>query len=574
LAGACNLAVRRRAGAPVKAQPGGRVSVAEAYEGVDARASATLDQPGRTGLRTLRPARRTVRVVTVAAAAVGLFIAYLRMARAFPINADGASNALQAWDMFHGNPLLHGWTLSDVSFYSTELIQYGLLQLFLGLNADIVHVAAAMTYTLLVLVVAALAKGRSTGRAAAVRVGLALVLMLVPAPGIAYRVLLSSLNHTGTAVVLLVTWFVLDRMQRGDRARRLLPYVIGGLLTWGQLADPLMLFIGVVPLVLVAAWRLGRDRTPGRPLWRGLDARLIVAAAASFVFAHGLLLAVRLVGGFRVLAPPIRLSPPAELGERVGQTARMVGNLFSTYYSSYLPRPVSITLSVIHFVGILLALGAAVAVVVAMLRRRSTTPDRVDAVMAVGIVVNLVAQWVSTLPTDGFAAREIVAVLPLGAALAGRVLAPRLRPVRLAAALVPVLAFQVALLVAHAPVRAVPAANQDIADWLVARDLRYGLGAYWGSNNITVTTGRRVQVVPMAGSDHFQAYCWQAKRDWYDARRHDARFVVLDLRQPVYGNEEAAIAQFGTPTEDREFGRYMVLVFDYNLLDRLGYYCA
>ena len=43
-----------------------------------------------------------------------------------PVNADGASNALQAWDMLHGNLLLHGWWLSDVSFYTTELPQYTL----------------------------------------------------------------------------------------------------------------------------------------------------------------------------------------------------------------------------------------------------------------------------------------------------------------------------------------------------------------------------------------------------------------------------------------------------------------
>jgi len=31
------------------------------------------------------------------------------------VDADGAGNVLQAWDMLHGNPLLRGWWLSDVS---------------------------------------------------------------------------------------------------------------------------------------------------------------------------------------------------------------------------------------------------------------------------------------------------------------------------------------------------------------------------------------------------------------------------------------------------------------------------
>src|SRR5690348_9196026 len=40
-------------------------------------------------------------IAPVLLAAIGMFFAYRRMAWAHPINADGASNALQAWDMWH-----------------------------------------------------------------------------------------------------------------------------------------------------------------------------------------------------------------------------------------------------------------------------------------------------------------------------------------------------------------------------------------------------------------------------------------------------------------------------------------
>src|SRR6267154_46277 len=77
-----------------------------------------------------------------------LFACYLRLSRTLPMNSDGASNALQAWDMLHGNLLLHSWHLSDVSFYTTELPQYMVLESVLGVSAAVVHVAGAMTYTL------------------------------------------------------------------------------------------------------------------------------------------------------------------------------------------------------------------------------------------------------------------------------------------------------------------------------------------------------------------------------------------------------------------------------------------
>jgi hypothetical protein len=104
-----------------------------------------------------------------AVAGIGLFFAYLRLSETVAVNSDGASQALQAWDMLHGNVLLRGWTLSDVSFYTTELPEYMLVELVRGLRPDVVHIAAALTYTLMVLFAAQLARGRATGGEAVVR---------------------------------------------------------------------------------------------------------------------------------------------------------------------------------------------------------------------------------------------------------------------------------------------------------------------------------------------------------------------------------------------------------------------
>jgi hypothetical protein len=130
--------------------------------------------PGRTQLvaHAVRPqalrawsrGQAAVRALVFAGAGVLLFLAYLSESRTLPVNSDGAGNALEAWDMLHGNLLLHGWLLTDVSFYTTELPQYMLVELARGLGSDVIHVAAAVTYTLLVLLTALLARARATGR--------------------------------------------------------------------------------------------------------------------------------------------------------------------------------------------------------------------------------------------------------------------------------------------------------------------------------------------------------------------------------------------------------------------------
>src|ERR1700753_2212065 len=123
-----------------------------------------MARPARSPWR--RPGwRRLARPGGLAVAAGGLVLAYLRLSNTYPEDSDQANLGLAAWGMLHGNLLLHGWVLSDVSFYTTELPQYALLELINGLSPGTFHAAAAMTYTLVLLLTVLLAMGRADARA-------------------------------------------------------------------------------------------------------------------------------------------------------------------------------------------------------------------------------------------------------------------------------------------------------------------------------------------------------------------------------------------------------------------------
>jgi hypothetical protein len=123
-------------------------------------------------------------------------------------------------------------------------------------------------------------------------------------------------------------------------------------------------------------------------------------------------------------------------------------------------------------------------------------------------------------------------------------------------------------LVAYSPPRAEPSEAQAAADFLRARGLTYGLGAYWASNNITVTTERRVTVAPVVGGgDRLVPFCWQSKKAMYDAGAHDARFVVFEKDRPYYGTPEQAEHMFGPAVERHDVGKYAILLYNVNLLD-------
>jgi hypothetical protein len=516
------------------------------------------------------PARRRVAAwAAVAVVIAGLFLGYLRMARSTRLNADGAGNALQAWDMLHGNLLLHGWTVSDVPFYTTELVQYALVEAVRGLHADVVPVAAAISYTLIVILVALLARGRASGLQAAARMGLAVAIVLAPAPGVGVATVLSSPNHTGTAVPLLLTWLVLDRalIDPASRPSRWLPVVVATLLAWGQGGDPLVTFVAVVPLVAVCGWRILRGREPWRQRLLGLDAQLVVAGVASTLLAHALLATVKLAGGFTVHGAVVPLSPLNELPHRIRVTATNTAVIFGAYLPAR-DTPVELAFGVLGVAAMVVVLGTVAVTVAGALRNRGDR-DRVSDILAVSIVVNLAAYLISTLPRDLLASREIIAVLPLGAALAGRVFVGRLRRVpagRLVQVVAALLLVASAAFVSRATAPAAPAEAQAAADWLAARGHRYGIGSYWTANNITLVTDGRVRVAPVTGRDTIVGHRWESRADWYDPRRHDARFLVLDLRSDTYGSIATAVRQFGEPVERHDFGDQAILVYDRNLL--------
>jgi hypothetical protein len=257
-------------------------------------------------------------------------------------------------------------------------------------------------------------------------------------------------------------------------------------------------------------------------------------------------------------------------------------------------------------------------------------------VLAVAVVANLLGYLVSTSPGTilgtGYDAREIAAVLPLGAVLAGRVFGPALvRPVfgttlagrvfgtALArpvfgtglarrvpgggAGLPPgraqvtggaestdrsktsiFISFIFFLAIAgyasafgySAAQAATPGRDSALADWLVAHGLRYGLGQS-SANVVTVDSGARVEVLPVAvRGGRVRALMYESSAAAYDPRLHDASFLVE--RVPAGWSRGSAgtlpypavRATFGRPARSYRFDGYEVLAWNVNLLTRMG----
>jgi hypothetical protein len=535
----------------------------------------TAPPPARTPAAAL--ARRAGQAGLVVLAAVALYFCYWRQSQAVGLSSDGSGNVLQAWDMLHGNLLLSHWWVSDVSFWTTELPQYMLIEAISGLGPWVVHAGAAMTYTLLVLLGAWLAKGSARGGNGWARALLAAGLMVSPQLSATQIVLLSP-DHTGTAVPLLVIWLLIDRAPE-TRPRWYVPVLVGLLFTLTMVGDSIVLLTGIAPLVLVGTGRavtgLIRRGLRHVPAWYELSLA-IAAAVGGLAGSYGPRVLAAL-GGYQQ-SPVGADTDLSQLQHGSWVTLQAFLELFGanivdpSFFGT--TSALEVVLIWAHLVGaVVVACAFGVGVV-----RIFRPGDLIVPVFAVGILANVVAYMISTHAQDLLGAREMAAVLPLGAVLAGRVLGDRLAAWTRAARywLAPVLVllgagYLAALgLGAAQPVR--PAPNEPLAAWLTAHGLTGGLATYWQANSTNVDSHGRVvlSAVVQDVRDRLVPYLWETDTANYDPAHRYANFVVADGPSALPGMELSAQLTFGKPARTYTADGYTILVWNKNLLAELN----
>jgi hypothetical protein len=501
------------------------------------------------------------------AAAVLVFFCCLRLAGTQQVMSDAASNALQAWQMLHGNPLLHGWWLTDVTFYTTELPEYMLAELVAGLHPEVVHICAALTYTLLVLLAAFVARGRARGAEGAVRALLAAGIMLAPVPGETAWALLLTPNHTGTGVLVLLLLLLLDRAPR----RWYTAAAAGVLLAWAVIGDPLVLVVGVLPVVVVCLARAGLALLRRQVLW--YEIWLACAAALAVPVADEANRLIVALGGFTTSKNPVTIVSPSVLPANVPMTVRSFLSLFGADVAGA-RGTLNEAFAVIHLAGAVLVLAALVLAGWRLVRSLgwrgpAASADLVADLLVVAIVANVAAYFVLYQIKNVNQAHEIGPAFSLGAALAGRLLGGPLLRIRLVPALAAGLACYAVMLGFAASGRQAPPANAAVAVWLKQHGLRSGIGGYWEASSVTLDSGGAITMgsVRLRGKE-LSPWHWNEDMRIFHASDHAANFLLI-----LPGEQQTpalARAQFGPPAHVYHFQGDTIMVWNKNLLRHLG----
>jgi hypothetical protein len=326
----------------------------------------------------------------------------------------------------------------------------------------------------------------------------------------------------------------------------------------------------VAPLALVSAVRAYQILVQRREGWRNgwFDVSLLVAAGAAVEISRIVIREISAHGGYTVLQVPAGVAPVTEMSAHLWLLVQSICGIYGADLFGMTSIGLDGAIALLHLIGLALAAWALWLVI----RRFFSCEDRIAQLLTVGILVNLVAYMLSTTPTTYWSAREVAPVLAMGAALAGRMLGRRLWKARLVPALSLVLACYLAALGYSVTKPAIPAVTQNLADWLAAHNLTYGLSSYGIANTTTLASGETVDVRPVSWENtEVAGGPYEFNKSWYDPSLHDANFVVLI--QPPLPIDPIALWEvrdsFGKPAHIYYFSRYTIMVFNKNLLTDL-----
>jgi hypothetical protein len=525
----------------------------------DSDADPTEDPETSPARKRFLPA---ILIVLVSAAGLALLTALSQ--HAVPNNSDSSTVVLEGYAMVHGNPLLHNWSLSLDSFWTVDAPFYALGYVLVGLRPILVNFIPALLGVLVIVLGAVIARDGVRGRAAVVATSVVAIFLLLPSHALAYF-LLQGPWHIGTALWCLLAFWGLRSGRFGWGWG-----VAVVLLAAGLLGDIQALVLGVLPIVGAGLIAIARTRA-----WRS-GAAPISAAFAGIGLAEGIREIALRIGTF-TFNESHHTAKAAQVTSNIGHLLRWGEALLGIDRGPYGGVHVPLVLELVHLIAAVCILACLVVAAVQLLHGAVLGKNRGDAggavwrlddLLVLGIVGDGAVFEALTLSNNILYARYLTVGVIFSIILAARLLGrastalPSGLPSRTAAAAAVVLAASFGSEVAlelNAPVPAQPVTALD--NFLLAHNLRAGVGDYWAASVVSVQSRGEIQIHPVVANLHkiIVPDGRQATASWYEKK--DFQFLVY--QNAPYGRVDAATVAgtFGTPENTFVIGTYHVAVW-------------
>jgi hypothetical protein len=511
--------------------------------------------------------------------AVGLFclcvVANFWFARAAPFNSDMVQSYNELASIWAGNFALHGWDLATNNYYLTDLPWYVLCGALLGRTPDLIYIVPALIFSMTLL--AAVLIVRTAGKTAFRRdFGTCAILILIGFPFAAPQgSLLESGVHGATIMLALYGVWLAQQLLSEPPVTRwlLLPFSMIVFAAAGS--DPQADSYFVAPLILLPLIRLWLH-----PRFRLNEWALAACTLVASGLGVGFIAYLSHHGGFQI-EKNYSLGFVASAGamvENLHALLRAVQMVFDARPIVLLPFRLHRVIAASRFLTLL----AVVALCLRVVWQAPRAPERafvqvlVLGALCLGALDMMSGMFAAILfgkpDMPVFVIRYVMPAyifVSLAAVIEAGTLRIERKAVRQASAAVALICAglfmcgvaQAVLRALAAPSSVAAAPQRDLAIWLQARGLTYGVGDYWTTQMVTALSRGDVKAEPViAPEGRLIPYPWVGDMADADAGRKP-QFVAY-LPGNIFGVMPGTIlAAYGKPLETDQVGNYQVALF-------------
>lgn len=489
-------------------------------------------------------------------------------------NSDSASLVIEADDILHGNIFLKDWTLTGVSFLTTDVLIHEIAVLIMGVSEESASLAGALTIYLLTVISILFIKDandRNKNGCFSLASKLALFIGFAGFPGI--FLMDSARYHTMSIVIAGAALYLLECCVSDDGKFNKIVYVMAVvLMSTCVMSDAASVLLIMGPMLIMYGWD-------------GLMALLKQQEEALTDICKGALVMISLVLGVLLDKLYFKIGGADKNSFFGGKTFleldeiqdrfKLIQEVFLKLFDAdFTGQPLFGIATFFYFIKVLVILAGLVIIILTLVDYfRGKSKDRISAVLGLGIVFGVVIFAVTEIASDIYGARYLGTVPAVIMVIALRYFSAR--EIRLGKKTLEAGVLAVCLILAlatagyeyYTDINEMPEhlAEEErdsrlLAKTLMENGLDYGYAPFWYAASTTVISDGKVKVRAMCTSDNrLDRYTWFCKGAWY---LEPAHFIVVSEDNGTGLTYAAMTEVLGEPDRVIPSGKLQILVYD------------
>ena len=479
----------------------------------------------------------------IAIALTILTLFYTGIALTESINSDSASMFLQSLDVSKGNIFLHGWSLSTVSFYVTEIIPHAIAITIFGFNSIIMYWVTGLLYAILVILAFRMIKERS-GVSIAI---LSLSIMLVPGLTLKNSVLVAAI-HVGSYILTLLSFILSEKLIYAQKHKNLIFSMLCVTLSLSLLSDTLCIFMEFIPLIIAATINLFYKKEKSY-------CYIIAACVLSVVIKKLITLFIGYIDGFYVPgSPSAEFSQFDDIGNRIYLLVTGTINLFNAHiFGEHVIRLHSFSLE-IHFFVMLSVLGLFIIQTIKSIINKKIY--LINLTLQIAITTIVMAYIFSTMAVGPHTVRYLIPAMLFTLIYVGRNIHIKNKNLKILALIAGIF-----ICTSNFSKISTKIPDNDLAIFLEKNELSCGYSTFWLSSATTVASNNKIQLIPVNyDKENIGELNWLSNKSWY---KMNTNFIVTSKDNTILIN--AIAKQYGTPQKTLLFNSNIVYIWDKDL---------